>query len=384
MPSPKSGSMPGLVEPPESKKPDAADSADPGEVEKAKAQQRGTNTGKYGTGEIEPFKPDPVSTHWIEIELVDEAGAPVPGERYKVTFADDTVSEGILDHKGFVRVEGITEGGQAKITFPNLDKEAWEKKGGGGSAASGEKPEGRDDSDKKSEEAKKEVEVVEGGADEPNPGGITDDAPEPAAPPKQKEEKSEEEKKKLSGKHWVEWRNKNAPNTKSLDDLISPFKENVKEFIKAMEDAGMSVSVTNTLRSTKSAYLFHWCWKIGLGKAKAKDAAKMDGVDIEWDHGDDEKSKAGAKEMIDGFGLAVPPKSEYPPALSSRHTEGRAVDMDITWTKDVKIKKKDGTEVDIKGTPRTGAANTVLHQVGASYNVKKLIGDDPHWSDDGK
>lgn len=64
---------------------------------------------------------------WIEIELVDEEDNPVPGEKYKVTLPDGkTVAEGTLDEKGFARVEGI-DPGTCKITFPNLDKDAWEK-----------------------------------------------------------------------------------------------------------------------------------------------------------------------------------------------------------------------------------------------------------------
>ncbi len=64
---------------------------------------------------------------WIEIELVDEENNPVPGEKYKVILPDGkTVAEGTLDEKGFARVEGI-DPGSCKITFPNLDKDAWEK-----------------------------------------------------------------------------------------------------------------------------------------------------------------------------------------------------------------------------------------------------------------
>ena len=32
-----------------------------------------------------------------------------------------------------------------------------------------------------------------------------------------------------------------------------------------------------------------------------------------------------------------------PPALNTNHTPGKAIDMDITWTGTIKIKKKDGT-----------------------------------------
>src|SRR5262245_25914609 len=62
---------------------------------------------------------------WIEIELVDEAGNPVPGERYRITLPDGkTVDEGTLDEKGCARVECI-DSGTCKITFPELDRDAW-------------------------------------------------------------------------------------------------------------------------------------------------------------------------------------------------------------------------------------------------------------------
>lgn len=66
--------------------------------------------------------------HWIEIELVDEEGQPVPGEPYRITLPDGTtVADGTLDAKGWARVDNI-DPGSCKVTFPNLDKEAWEKK----------------------------------------------------------------------------------------------------------------------------------------------------------------------------------------------------------------------------------------------------------------
>jgi len=38
---------------------------------------------------------------WIEIELVDEDGKPVPGEAYRITLPDGTtIDEGTLDDKG--------------------------------------------------------------------------------------------------------------------------------------------------------------------------------------------------------------------------------------------------------------------------------------------
>jgi hypothetical protein len=180
-----------------------------------------------------------------------------------------------------------------------------------------------------------------------------------------------------SGKYWVTWANAHAKNSSSVDDLTEPFKASAKAFIQALEDAGAKVKVTATTRDAKRAYLFHWSWLIALGKSKASDAKPMAGVDIEWDHGDAAKSKAGAKEMVDGFGLAVPPKSTNAPALSSNHIVGKAIDMDITWAGELKVKKKGGTVVSVP------FLSTKLHAVGESYGLKKLKTDAPHWSFNG-
>jgi len=63
---------------------------------------------------------------WIEIQLNDEDGNPIPGEPYKITLPDGTtIADGTLDNKGFARVDNI-DPGTCQVTFPNLDKDAWE------------------------------------------------------------------------------------------------------------------------------------------------------------------------------------------------------------------------------------------------------------------
>ena len=63
---------------------------------------------------------------WIEIQLNDEEGNPIPGEPYKITLPDGTtIADGALDNKGFARVDNI-DPGTCQVTFPNLDKDAWE------------------------------------------------------------------------------------------------------------------------------------------------------------------------------------------------------------------------------------------------------------------
>lgn len=186
-----------------------------------------------------------------------------------------------------------------------------------------------------------------------------------------------------SGKYWVTWANTNAKNSDKIDDLEASFRSNAKEFIKALTDAGATVDVSTTKRSDKRAYLFHWAWKISQGKCKASDAKKMAGVDIEWNHGDAAKSKAGALEMVKGFGLAVPPKSINPPSLTSNHISGKAIDMTIKWTGTLTVKKKDGSEAKVAYSSSVNT-NTALHAVGESYGVKKLKTDAPHWSYNGR
>ena len=56
--------------------------------------------------------------HWIEIQLLDEAGKPVAGEPYKVTLPNgSTVADGTLDDKGWARVPNI-DPGTCIVTFP--------------------------------------------------------------------------------------------------------------------------------------------------------------------------------------------------------------------------------------------------------------------------
>jgi hypothetical protein len=64
--------------------------------------------------------------YWIEIELVGEDNQPIPFEEYTVILPDGSPVNGYLDEDGFVRLDGIRTPGDCKISFPNLDKEAWQ------------------------------------------------------------------------------------------------------------------------------------------------------------------------------------------------------------------------------------------------------------------
>jgi len=68
-------------------------------------------------------------TSWIEIELVDEIGQPVPNEAYEITAPDGTtIRKGNLDKNGQAHV-AVREPGTCQITFPKLDAAAWKRIG---------------------------------------------------------------------------------------------------------------------------------------------------------------------------------------------------------------------------------------------------------------
>ncbi|HEX4810477.1 MAG TPA: hypothetical protein VH325_16180 [Bryobacteraceae bacterium] len=182
----------------------------------------------------------------------------------------------------------------------------------------------------------------------------------------------------LSGSSWVN----QFPNSSSPDDLTEPFRANAKNFLAALNTAGASVSISSTLRPAKRAFLMHYSYKIAKSGLDPSAAPAMAGVDINWVHTgangkpDITASRKAANDMVSGYGIV------YAPALTSRHTEGKAIDMDISWSGELTIAKADGKSVTIKSSPRTGA-NTDLQTVGASYGVHKLATDPPHWSSDG-
>jgi type VI secretion system secreted protein VgrG len=141
MPSPKSGKPGQLVSPAAPRTAQDADDADPGEVDRIKAEQQALASGKYGEIPVRAHKPDDVqdaesdslenppdepAKHWIAIKLTDADGVPVAGEKYQVTLPDGSVSAGTLDANGKARIDGISKAGECQITFPGLPGQSWE------------------------------------------------------------------------------------------------------------------------------------------------------------------------------------------------------------------------------------------------------------------
>ena len=129
-----SGSAGSAVSPTAPKTPEEADTADPGEMAELKARQREQKKGKYGSTPVKPFKPPEESQDaaeeeekaWVEVELLDNDGNPVPGEKYEVKLPDGSVKTGTLDGNGKARVDGV-EPGNCEITFPEYDQETWKQ-----------------------------------------------------------------------------------------------------------------------------------------------------------------------------------------------------------------------------------------------------------------
>ncbi len=158
------------------------------------------------------------------------------------------------------------------------------------------------------------------------------------------------------------------------------FREKVNRYIGALKAANASVKLSQTFRSRERAYLMYYAYRIARENLSPIGIPAMPGVNICWVHYDaDNKpnlaaSKQAAGEMVKAYNIA------FKPALDSDHIDGRAIDMTITWQGDLKIVDGNGKTVFIRSEPRNGT-NPELRQVGATYDVIKLVIDPPHWYD---
>ena len=169
-----------------------------------------------------------------------------------------------------------------------------------------------------------------------------------------------------SGAKWVA----KFPTSRSTSDLSSGFRKKVEAFVAAIKAGGGSVSIAATLRPAERAFLMHWSYKVAKKQVDPAKVPKLSGVDIDWVHDTPAASIKAAQAMVTGYDIA------YAPALKSRHTEGRAIDMTISGIIGKTMKDAKGTDVAVKNA-------AALHKVGAGYGVIKLPSDPPHWSEDG-
>lgn len=177
-----------------------------------------------------------------------------------------------------------------------------------------------------------------------------------------------------SGASWVS----KFPGSTSTAKLSSSFRPGVDSFISAMRNAGATVSIGTTLRPVERAYLMHYSWRIANSDIDPADVPALAGVDIAWVHGTIGASRQAAQDMVNGYQIVAKP------AYPTKHSDGMAIDMTISWAGTLTILNSSGTSTAITSEPRTGM-NADLTEVGATYGVVKATfsGDPPHWSDDG-
>ena len=170
----------------------------------------------------------------------------------------------------------------------------------------------------------------------------------------------------LSGSAWV----RQFPTSTQTSDLLAAFGTAVDRFISSLRAGGATVVVSATLRPPERAYLMHYAYKIAHGGLPAANAPAMAEVDIEWAHATSTASKIGAKQMVTAYGIV------FAPALTSRHSEGRAIDMAITGHIGQTFNDNANQPVQVNNAAQ-------LKALGATFGVIKLPSDPPHWSDDG-
>jgi hypothetical protein len=182
----------------------------------------------------------------------------------------------------------------------------------------------------------------------------------------------------LSGKDW--WRANQAkfPNSNDIQSLEAGFRSNVEAFIDSLRYAGATVVIGSTRRHPTRAHLMHYSWKVAYREIDPGEVPKRGGLDIEWDHGDPEVSRAAAREMVNLFRMV------HIAALTSNHIRGKAIDMTISWKGALVMSKPSPLLTTIDRPPRSGQ-NRELHEIGSTvFSVRKLASDPPHWSYNGK
>lgn len=176
----------------------------------------------------------------------------------------------------------------------------------------------------------------------------------------------------LSGSAWVA----RFPTSTNTTDLTRDFRTKVDAFIASLQAGGASVSISATLRPPERAYLMHYSWKIARENFDVLNVPSMSGVNIDWVHRtvtntvNAGASRVAASQMVAGYGIV------FAPALTSRHSEGRAIDMTITQYSGKAFQDFSGKSTRINNSSE-------LHVLGATFGVHKLASDPPHWSDDG-
>ena len=184
-----------------------------------------------------------------------------------------------------------------------------------------------------------------------------------------------EETKFPSGAGWVD----RFPIGEELRDLDSNFVNDVREFIKMLEEGGANVEVLSTCTPPERAYLMHWAWRIAKEGFDPRNVPYMDGVDIRWWQDDVTASREAAWEMVHGYEIA---DLKAPPPLTSAYTEGQAIALQIRWRGELTIHRDKPDEQTITDAP-WDATNPAVIALAESCGLEYLLtvedSDEVHW-----
>lgn len=72
---------------------------------------------------VQPLPEQEAPTHWVGLELKDDAGEPLAGQAYELQLPDGSVRRGKLDANGAARVTGLPTRGTCRVRFPALEGE---------------------------------------------------------------------------------------------------------------------------------------------------------------------------------------------------------------------------------------------------------------------
>ncbi|MHB9066002.1 MAG: hypothetical protein ACYC4B_19570 [Pirellulaceae bacterium] len=196
-------------------------------------------------------------------------------------------------------------------------------------------------------------------------------------------------KSNLSGRAWCQAYAEQWKGNTDITTLDQTFRAKVYEFIGLLEGAGATVHPPiSVYRPIERAYLMHFSWLIVNPddkrninpKTKQPDPTEpalippYAGVDINWDYGNDELSRAAAAQMVSYF------KTGSYAAFPSKHSQYLAIDMQVEWTGTLSIKMKGATTATPITTGPRNADNIQLGRVAATYGVYRVRSDTaPHW-----
>lgn len=186
-----------------------------------------------------------------------------------------------------------------------------------------------------------------------------------------------------SGVEWV----KKFPNDNSIEALRDPFKSNLKVFLAALKEAGVSVHINAVYRPPQRSYLMYYANFIAAGGnpntvpsfKSYKEAKNAEDVNIDWTCGGNIRlARANAQKMKNAYGIGGNPVGK---PYRSNHNKRQAIDMKLfpQWGIGKTVKNASGQPVVIK-------SKRDIIEVGKTYKVfhwditPKKRRDNPHWS----